>query len=315
MTEKGKPKCFTIMPFTVRDVDLQRYTNDANHWDEVYRGLITPAVGAAGVDCERDDEDTTTRLITENIWRKIETADVVLCDLSSHNPNVYLELGWALRADKRFVLIKDDVTQFNFDLNQFYTYEYSHQLQPSSLQRSIPEMADVIRATLTDEERRYSIVGKLSLQLQAMKAAEEGNIEVSLLEELLSEVRSSRMARGPRLRLPRQAHLAFPHIRRQSDLATLLVGSTWRKQNDLEHIIFQDANIFHNNHAGHPAWRENSYSLGVDLGTMSLTWSIDGLSTPCEFNNQFSVFVELKNPHDGVWSIIATEPFTPPWGV
>ena len=46
----------------------------------------------------------------------------MLCDLSAHNPNLYLELGWALRADKRFVLIKDDLTDFKFDLNQFYTY-------------------------------------------------------------------------------------------------------------------------------------------------------------------------------------------------
>ena len=88
-------KCFTIMPFTVRDADLSRYY-DAKHWDEVYHGLLVPAVKEAGFVCERDDEDSSPRLITESIWRKVEEADVILCDLSAHNPNVHLELGWAL---------------------------------------------------------------------------------------------------------------------------------------------------------------------------------------------------------------------------
>jgi hypothetical protein len=88
------------MPFSVREGDLQRY-GDTAHWSEVYQGLIVPAVREVGLVCERDDEDVASRLITDNIWRKLEDADVVLCDLSAHNPNVYLELGWALRADKR----------------------------------------------------------------------------------------------------------------------------------------------------------------------------------------------------------------------
>ena len=110
------------MRFSVRADDLQRYGSDTTHWSEVSQGLIVPAVREAGLACERDDEDAASRLIAENIWHKLEDADVVLCDLSAHNPNLYLELGWALRADKRFVLIKDDLTDFNFDLNQFYTY-------------------------------------------------------------------------------------------------------------------------------------------------------------------------------------------------
>src|SRR4051794_31127140 len=106
MPEERIKTCFTIMPFTVRKPDLDRYDNDTNHWNEVYAGLIVPAVKKTGLVCLRDDEDVSARLITEDIWRKIEQAEVILCDLSAGNPNVYLELGWAMRADKRFVLIK-----------------------------------------------------------------------------------------------------------------------------------------------------------------------------------------------------------------
>ena len=40
------------MPFTVREEDLPRYRNDLNHWDEVYTGLILPAVEAANRDAK-----------------------------------------------------------------------------------------------------------------------------------------------------------------------------------------------------------------------------------------------------------------------
>src|SRR6266404_3873832 len=99
MSARAKPRVFVIMPFSVREADLPRYGDDANHWREVYQGLILPAIEQAGLECERDDEDYRSRLIGEGIWRKIEAADLVICDLSASNPNVYLELGWALRAD------------------------------------------------------------------------------------------------------------------------------------------------------------------------------------------------------------------------
>lgn len=303
------------MPFTVRDPDLARYYNDTNHWNEVYRGLIVPAVKEAGLLCERDDEDASSRLITENIWRKIEDADVILCDLSSHNANVHLELGWALRADKRFVLIKDDVTTFNFDLNQFFTYTYSHRLQPSAVRQSINELAEVIKSTLADDHRQYSMVKKLAIQLRATEAVSNGNVEVSLLKELISEVRASAGSTRNLSQSWSQPKFFFPEITTQSQLRTLLSGTTWRKRNNVEHIVFQDGDIFYNNHAGHPNWRKNNYRLGDRLGTMTLVWSVDGLFTECQFNEQFNEFVEIANPTECRWSIIATEPYTPPWGV
>jgi hypothetical protein len=149
------------MPFSVRPDDLPKYFNDTDHWRQVYEGLIVPAVEKAGLSCERDDDEVASRLIAENVWRKIEAADVILCDLSTGNPNVLLEFGWALRADKRFVLVKDELTSFTFDLNQFYTYTYSHKLQPVTLRTQIDELATVLAGTMRDENRRYSMASRL----------------------------------------------------------------------------------------------------------------------------------------------------------
>jgi hypothetical protein len=192
MAENKKLKCFVIMPFTVRQPDLHRYLNDRDHWQEVYEGLIRPAVERAGLVCERDDEDLSTRLIADHVWQKIERADIVLCDLSAANPNVLLELGWALRADKRFVLIKDDTTGFNFDINQFYTFTYGHQLQPRALRDAVSGLANVLKTTLQDDTKKYSLISKLSVSFSAIEAASKGDLEASLLNEILREVRKGR---------------------------------------------------------------------------------------------------------------------------
>jgi hypothetical protein len=153
--------CYVIMPYTVRPEDAQKYHQD--HWRDVYQGLVIPAVEKAGLLCHRDDDDFVSRPITQNIWKKIEEADIILCDISAHNPNAFLELGWALRADKPFVLIMDELTLIPHNLNQFYRFNYSHDLRPISLKQQIPHLAEVISKTLLDPNERYSILNSLSL--------------------------------------------------------------------------------------------------------------------------------------------------------
>ena len=69
--------CFVIMPFKVRKQDLEKYFNDADHWNEVYGGLIAPAIKEAGLKVLRDDEDYSSRLVGVGIWSKIEKADIM----------------------------------------------------------------------------------------------------------------------------------------------------------------------------------------------------------------------------------------------
>jgi len=206
------------MPFSVREDDRQLY-NDANHWTEVYAGLVLPAVKKAGGICDRDDMDNSSRLIVENILGKIEESDIVLCDLSSHNPNVFLELGWTLRADKPYVLIKDDLTQFTFDLNQQFTYEYDHRLKPTVLQSQINELADTIKNTLNDTNKRFSVVQRMSVHLSAIEAARTGDHQMHILlniQEKLKSIAGSPMFQSSSLEffpwaelLARAVHIMF----------------------------------------------------------------------------------------------------------
>jgi hypothetical protein len=153
--------CLVIMPFVVREADRAHYPED--HWKEVYRGLLRPAVDAAGLQCHRDDDDLSSRPIALNVWKKIEEADIVLCDVSSSRPNVFVELGWAIRADKPFVIVMDDLTKAPFDVADINRFHYRHDLRPLALEERIPRLARMLTDTLLDPKASWSIVRNLGI--------------------------------------------------------------------------------------------------------------------------------------------------------
>lgn len=114
---------------------------------------------------------------------------MVLCDLSGNNPNVFLELGWALRADRPYVLIKDDETKFTFDLNQNSTFKYSSRLQPTLLEKEIPALKACIESTLNDNEKKYSLIKKLSIARIPIDTIKGKEAELALLKQIAETLR------------------------------------------------------------------------------------------------------------------------------
>jgi hypothetical protein len=186
--------CLVIMPFSLKDTDRRSYPD--NHWQEVYGGLIRPAVEGAGLTCHRDDDDLGSRPIALNIWRKIEEADVILCDVSACNPNVFIELGWALRADRPYVICIDELTQPPFDVGDFNRFQYRHDLRPLALQEQIPRLARMLTDTLQDPNGRCSIVRTLGITppIVAKRARPRCTVDVYYHESIFTIIEASALA-------------------------------------------------------------------------------------------------------------------------
>jgi len=188
------PSCFVIMPFSRREQDVQLYPE--NHWIEVYHGLLRPAVLAAGFECHRDDDDLSTRNILVNIWKKLEEADVVLCDVSSSNPNVFMELGWALRAEKPCVIVMDDQSKAPFDVADLNRFHYHHTLRPLALADEIPKLSRMIAATLRDSAGRWSIIRDLGIPSPRMakRARPKCTVDIYYHERTFTRSEANRLA-------------------------------------------------------------------------------------------------------------------------
>jgi hypothetical protein len=98
-----KPLIFVAMPF---DKKL----------DDVFHYGVQNAVNRAGFLCERADKIAFTGDILELIKRRIGKASLVIADLTTTNPNVYLEVGYAWGIGKSTVLIAQDADDLKFDV-------------------------------------------------------------------------------------------------------------------------------------------------------------------------------------------------------
>lgn len=114
------PHVFVAMPFR-KDMD-----------DVFYYGIQRP-VHAAGFLCERIDQDSFTGDILDRVKKRIETAAIVIAELSGANPNVYLEVGYAWGKGRPTVLLVKDPQELCFDVRgqRCLTYERIMELEES----------------------------------------------------------------------------------------------------------------------------------------------------------------------------------------
>lgn len=133
--------CFIIMPFVERD---ERHS--PGFFQEVLNSLIIPAAKAAGFvarTASRHGSDVIQSTIINDLLR----ADLVVADLTEHNPNVLFELGMRMHEDKPTALIKAKGTGRIFDVdNMLRVLEYDPCLWPTTVSRDLPELTSHIKA-------------------------------------------------------------------------------------------------------------------------------------------------------------------------
>ncbi|MEJ2680186.1 MAG: hypothetical protein P8144_01560 [Gammaproteobacteria bacterium] len=126
----GKPHVFVAMPFLAE-------------MDDIYHYGIQGAVNTAGLLCERADLSVFTGDVMGWVKARIASAKLVIADLSSANPNVYLEVGYAWGCRVPTVLLVKETNDLKFDVKgqRYIAYKSIKQLEESL---SV-ELAELIR--------------------------------------------------------------------------------------------------------------------------------------------------------------------------
>ncbi|MBB1023373.1 MULTISPECIES: hypothetical protein [unclassified Dietzia] len=115
------------MPITTHDEEAKFY-EDPDHWEHVIESLFVKAVERAGFTAIRPAAQGS-HLIHGQIISHLSNADLVLCDLSRHNPNVFFELGVRTSLNLPVALVRDDHTSLPFDTSGINTHIYSSSLR------------------------------------------------------------------------------------------------------------------------------------------------------------------------------------------
>lgn len=139
--------CFVIMPFTERDDRHQ-----SGFFDEVLINLFTPALTDAGFQV-RTAKRHGSDVIQSTIVNELLEADLVLADLTEHNPNVLFELGMRMAEDEPVVLVRAKGTGAIFDVdNMLRVEEYNPSLWRTALEKDIPRLTEHIRGAWENRE-------------------------------------------------------------------------------------------------------------------------------------------------------------------
>ncbi len=96
-------KSFVIMPFK-------------KPYDGYFELIYHPALADAGFEATRADDLFAPRPIMEDIRAKIIAADILLCEMSGRNANVFYELGLAHAIGKPAILLSSAKKDIPFDL-------------------------------------------------------------------------------------------------------------------------------------------------------------------------------------------------------
>jgi hypothetical protein len=144
--------CFVIMPFRERDS-----AHPQGFFAEALSSLIVPAASQAGFTVTTANRKGSD-VIQSTIINDLLNADLVLADLTEHNPNVLFELGMRMDEDKPVVLIRAKGTSQIFDVdNMLRVFDYDPNLWPSTIEQDLPKLAEFVKASWDnrDSEQTY----------------------------------------------------------------------------------------------------------------------------------------------------------------
>lgn len=122
--------CFIAMPISTPAGLVERYENDSDHFLHVLEHLFVPAIENLGLK-PVSPLTSGSSVIHAEIIKQITDAQLVLCDMSTLNANVFFELGVRTALDRPVCLVVDHITGDSpFDLSLVNHYKYNPVLAP-----------------------------------------------------------------------------------------------------------------------------------------------------------------------------------------
>lgn len=106
--------CFVIQPF------------DKGNFDDRYNDTFEPAIKAAGLEPYRVDKDFSVRIPIDTIEENIRISKICFAEITTDNPNVWYELGYAFASNKDVVMVCSDErkSKFPFDIQHKHIISY-----------------------------------------------------------------------------------------------------------------------------------------------------------------------------------------------
>lgn len=191
---RGRRQCFVAMPISTPPASLAAYRNDNNHFAHVLEHLFVPAIHRAGMTAV-PPLSTGANLVHADIVDKIVKSDLVLCDMSGLNPNVFFEMGLRTALNQPLCFVVDDLTAPNipFDAGIVNYHIYRSDLAPWTLEDEIATLGEHIRTSIAQSGEGNALWRYFGLRAQfGAEGYKPSNGKDDKLEYLTMEVEGMR---------------------------------------------------------------------------------------------------------------------------
>lgn len=111
-------KCFVVSPIGADGSEIR------NNADKLFKHVIKPVCEACDFEPVRVDQLNDANSITQTIIEHLDSADLVIADMTGHNPNVFYEMGYRARTKKPMIHLKKKGEVLPFDVTTIRTLEY-----------------------------------------------------------------------------------------------------------------------------------------------------------------------------------------------
>ncbi|WP_322769970.1 response regulator [Frankia sp. Cr1] len=176
--------CFIAMPISTPGGLIEDYDNDGDHFAHVLDHLFIPAIENIGLK-PISPLTVGSPVIHAEIIKQITDAQLLLCDMSTLNANVFFELGIRTALNLPVCLVQDTLTGSPpFDLNLVNHHRYNPSLTPWILKDEMPRLQKHLQATLAagDHNAMWGIVGLTRRAEAPIDSADPVAARIELLE-------------------------------------------------------------------------------------------------------------------------------------
>ncbi|MBI5878185.1 MAG: hypothetical protein HZB53_11080 [Chloroflexi bacterium] len=186
-------QCFIIMPLTTPGHSSTTY-EDSAHFMHVLEHLFIPAVEKAGLVPIRPNS-TGSDIIHAEIIRNLNTACLVLCDMSDGNPNVFFELGVRTALNKPIALVVDGYSTSPFDAVLINHQKYDGRMRAWELSQQIEALSRHLTASIENSKGVNQMWQIFGMRVQGKQAEPSNENKLDLIVSMMMEQRANRRAK------------------------------------------------------------------------------------------------------------------------
>jgi hypothetical protein len=188
-----KKTCFVIMPITVPPHMREVYRDGEKHFTHVLDSIIGPAIEKAGYEVIPPSAKGAD-LIQAEIIGNLETSDLVLCDMSALNPNVFFEFGIRCALNKPICVVRDGfLKNIPFDPGILNCLEYTGELNAWETEGQVRVLSDHILESAKRCEGKNPLWKYIGFREEA-KAFKSESASDDKLEYLAMQIEALRKA-------------------------------------------------------------------------------------------------------------------------